>query len=411
MKNYNIINIIRNLSFGILILSSLFFVACEDDNDGTYKMTKGLPEVYYVRLSNPDLADSLLIGAFMEQSICLIGNNLTSIQEVYFNDQKAVLNQNFITSEVLMVTVPKTIPEDVTNKIYMVTENKDTVDYNFKVLVPSPIIGSMKCEYVIDGDIAVINGDYFLDDPNIPLKVVFAGNVQANDIISITKNEIQVRVPEGSQEGPVTITSLYGSGRSSFYFRDSRGIFLDMDRTTAAGSWNPGNYANTNPDGIDGNYQLFEGTLKSWGTWSSAFFFHYWGKEDVSTLDPTKSVLKFEFNCLNPWLGIPMFMMFEPEVGPDGRNPYIDDGDFKPAQCHWKPYADTGSYQTDGWITVTIPLTEFKYNTGESENDRKVTTFTGMRSFFMGFWGALPDGIDSNDIKMCVDNIRIVPTE
>ena len=39
-------------------------------------------------------------------------------------------------------------------------------------------------------------------------------------------------------------------------------------------------------------------------------------------------------------------------------NGYIADGTTPRAWDHGK----TGSYQTDGWVTISIPLTEFKYD-------------------------------------------------
>lgn len=63
---------------------------------------------------------------------------------MYFNDQKAILNTSFMTKKnTLLVDVPGTIPSTVTNKIYMITNGNDTVNYDFKVLVPGPVISSM----------------------------------------------------------------------------------------------------------------------------------------------------------------------------------------------------------------------------------------------------------------------------
>lgn len=97
----------------------------------------------YVRVPDPAAADSLLTGAYMANTICLVGENLRSVYELYFNDQKAILNTSYITDHTLMVDVPKEIPSVVTDKIYMVTKAKDTIDYDFKVLVPAPTVNSI----------------------------------------------------------------------------------------------------------------------------------------------------------------------------------------------------------------------------------------------------------------------------
>ena len=61
-----------------------------------------------------------------------------------------------------MVDVPKEIPSVVTDKIYMVTKAKDTIDYDFKVLVPAPTVNSISCEFAKPGSEVTLIGDYFL---------------------------------------------------------------------------------------------------------------------------------------------------------------------------------------------------------------------------------------------------------
>ena len=118
MKRYNINHLSRLLLLVTVALIGTTFHSCEEYPDA-YESTDGVPEVVYVRLPAPESADSLITAAFMENTIVLVGNNLTSIKEIYFNDQKAVLNTSFITANTLFVNVPKTIPTAVTNKIYM----------------------------------------------------------------------------------------------------------------------------------------------------------------------------------------------------------------------------------------------------------------------------------------------------
>jgi hypothetical protein len=71
------------------------------------------------------------VEASLKSIICLVGDNLTSIKELYFNDQKAQLNTSYITSHTMIVQIPDNIPEEVSDKIYMVTAAQDTVEYGF----------------------------------------------------------------------------------------------------------------------------------------------------------------------------------------------------------------------------------------------------------------------------------------
>ena len=135
MKNNRYIN---GLFTVVLVAAGFLAVACEDEPD-KYEIAGGSPTLKYISVPDPVAADSLLTGASMANTICLVGENMRSVYELYFNDQKAILNTSYITDNTLIVDVPKEIPAVVTDKIYMVTKSRDTVDYDFKVLVPAPV--------------------------------------------------------------------------------------------------------------------------------------------------------------------------------------------------------------------------------------------------------------------------------
>ena len=187
MKKLTIKSTAQLLFLFLAVCTGLSLTSCQEDPD-KFVSTDGNPEVFYVRATAPESADSLIVASYMDNVICLVGNNLRSIRELYFNDQKAVLNTSFITDHTLIVSVPKTIPATVTNKIYMVS-SVDTVSYDFSVLVPSPVVRSMSCEYAHVGDQATLYGDYFIDDSNVPLTISMAGNVPVTEITSIEKNK------------------------------------------------------------------------------------------------------------------------------------------------------------------------------------------------------------------------------
>ena len=85
-----------------IIIAGFSMAACEDEPD-KYEVAGGLPTVKYIRLPLPQVADSLLSGAYMANTVCLVGDNLRSIYELYFNDQKAVLNTSYITDHTLLI--------------------------------------------------------------------------------------------------------------------------------------------------------------------------------------------------------------------------------------------------------------------------------------------------------------------
>lgn len=317
-------------------------VSCEDQPD-KFELTSGKPVVKYIRPAGAATSDSLLTGAYLDNLICLVGDNLTSIHELYFNDQKAILNTSYITDHTLLIAVPGGIPDVVTNKIYMVTKDGDTVDYDFNVLVPGPSVRSMSCEYAPAGSEATIYGDYFIDDPNVPLTISLAGNVNvpSENITSISKTAIKFIVPDNAPAGYLNVNTIYGTGRSAFQFRDSRNILFDWDGShgglTTGHGWRNGVIhepgADAGIEAIDGNYLYFGGADilgDIGGTWAEdQFCINYW-PEPAAGFPALKDLpdfaemladygvdnLQVKFECFvpssNPWSSAALQVMFTP---------------------------------------------------------------------------------------------------
>lgn len=404
------IKIKKLVSLATLLLVTLFsatlFQACEKSETDS-----GMPVVNYIRITNPDKSDSLVVSALMGNIIVLMGENLQDVNQIWFNDQQASVNTNLVTSTAIIVTVPDVIPGIVTNQMQLITSNKkDTLFVPFNVKVPGPQLDAMLCEYVPTGGTAVIKGNFFIDDPGSPLKVVFPGNIEGT-VTASTIHEIKVTVPPGSGVGPLQVKTIYGSTSSTFFFRDDRNIILDFDTKTAAGGWRSGDIKNS-PDPLSGNYVRFTGTMdgKSGATWNEdAFSFDYWpssnGRPDVPiyTGNLADAVIKFECNVVEPWQAGALQMIFT-TYSLANTNSYI--GDASIPRGIWIPWKATGSYKTDGWITVTIPLSEFKYAGDGSVCSNSFTTdmISGL-TFFL--WNGGVDGV-TGPITMYIDNIRVV---
>ncbi|HLW06202.1 MAG TPA: glycan-binding surface protein [Marinilabiliaceae bacterium] len=412
MKTLKIDNIAKFLFLFLAIGLGYILQSCDDDPD-KYESTGGVPEVFYIRMGNPEAADSLIEASYMETTICLVGNNLRSIREIYFNDQKAILNTSFITDHTLFVTIPKTIPTDVSNTMYMVAQ-KDTVKYPFSVLVPAPLVRKISNEYAHDNTEAILYGDYFIDDPSKPLTITMAGNIPVTEITSIEKTKVVFKVPEGAEKGYINVSSIYGTSRSKFQFRDDRGMILDWDNSNANGGWRAGNIRENDPvEGISGKYVYFAGDIpgdnSDWG--EDAFSFNLWGtangrpEGDLFDIDIETALLKFEINVPEAWSANALQMIFTP-WGTTGTNGYIADG--TTPRGLWYPWRETGSYTTDGWVTVSFPLKDFKYDhTGKELSVASPGNWGGL-TFFVYHGGV--EGTECSP-KICIDNIRVVPAE
>ncbi|MEA4917992.1 glycan-binding surface protein [Proteiniphilum sp.] len=359
----------------LLIFTASIFASCDREVSGKYEMTDGTPTVYYVRYQAKENAEQLLDGAFMGENIVIIGENLTSVQEVWFNNVKSLLNVNFITKNTLFVNVPKDLPSIRTDKLYLVTAKKDTVAYDFEVKIPAPILSRIKCEQVPEGGEVVLYGDYFLAT-DASLINVFIGDykVPTSDIVSFEKNKIVFKSPAKEIKGPVEVKTLYGnSGRSKDIFHDDRGLITGFEEGYVGGWGRPDQSKIQNdPElSISGNYVRIDGTtIGIDGAWvGGSVIINIWGEDNgvptgnLFPSDPATSTLKFEVNVLEPWSAGPMIFsffrqgQFEDYLWADGNA----SGGGMPRGV-WVPWLDSGSYISEGWETISIPLSEFKYN-------------------------------------------------
>lgn len=380
------------------LLSGLCLTSCESD-DGL----SADPVIHYIRVTDPAKADSLLVKANMGNLIAIIGENLGNVVEVWFNDLEATLVSTYITNRSIIVNVPNLPPQEINNKITLVTKDGRSFQFDFTVTVPPPVLRSILCEYVPDGGIVVLKGDFFFEP-----EVFFTDNLKA-EVVSNTQTEIRVKVPAGSASGPITVKTLFGSVKSSFHFRDTRGIFWNFDNLPGGG-WRPGNLQNTNPDGVSGNYALLTGKLNSSWDWvDSHLEIDLWGQSGGRPQGPlwqggtAGKALRFEAYVINDWSGGYMQLIFSPWSN-SGNSVNTDN---TIAKGHWKPWQDTqsGSYKTDGWITVTVPLSEFIYNHSREINNLTLKYPENCGSLTVFVWGPITAPCD---VKIAVDNFRVV---
>ena len=395
----------------VALLTSILFHACQKDEKGG----GAIPVISYIRITDPLKSDSLVSHAFMGSTIAIMGQNLQDVNEIWFNNQKAFVNFSFVTSSTIIVTIPNVIPSVVTNKLLLINSNKtDTLKYSFGVDVPPPFLSGMLCEYVADGATAVIQGNFFIDDPSSPLKVFFPGNLEGT-ITDVTINQIKVTVPSGVGVGTIQVKSLYGSTRSTFYFRDDRNIILDYDTRTTAGSWRGGTIK-SDANSLKGNYMMLKGQLDdnvgSEDFTGGGFVSELWSdangrpQANFFTGSPADYLFKFEAN-VKVWTGAYLNICFGPwasSVSPYQNQLYWSDVN---ARGLWKAWegTSTGSFTTDGWITVTIPMSDIKFN-----KDFGTMAFDPTKAGSLTFWMKGPSATSGakSDIEIYFDNVRIV---
>lgn len=433
--------------FGFAILTATAgFTGCNDQPD-KFEMSEGIPTIKYIRLTDPSKADSLLNQAYMETTICLVGDNLRSIHKMWFNDQQAILNTSLITDHTLIVDIPSKIPDDITNKIYIETRDGENLDYDFTVLVPDPVITSLHNEWVKPGEEAVMYGRYFVDDPNFPIEITMPGNIKVphDNITSFSETEIHFIVPIECDgiSGQINLSTMYGSSRSPFYFHDERGMLFDFDGISPLNftdnCWHA-KAAIEDENSLSGAYIQFGDGSQTMddSTWDDGnFFAEYWAgtwdsvypaygqgmllSDLVDFTDWQNMSLKFEMQVpsSNPWSAAAMQIVIA--SGPqihiwEASWNFFHGGDAGDATLEapralYRPWqsAPNGDFHTDGeWITVTIPLTAFAY---DYEGGATLNPITGPESFGSFQISVVGGGITTE--KECnpiirIDNIRAV---
>lgn len=403
----------------VIVLSLVVFIACEEQDGISLEDPNGTPSILYVRVSNPDQSDSLLVRADLGTEIVLIGENLGGIREVWFNDRQAVLDPVWVSNRSIFVQVPSIAPGTVNNQITLVDASSDTLTHPFEVSISPPQILTAVNEWPRAGENLVITGNFFFE----PATITYSGGV-TGELVSVSQQRIEFTVPDGATEGPVTVTTNFGEVESGFHLWDSRNIILNFD------DLNPNGWRIGNPEAvegqIDGNYNAFRANLAAnirdegpGAPAASSMLFHYWGGGDAARTGNfypdypgayRDHVLKFEAR-VDQWFGGHLNICL---ASPDhvDNNQEIWSNDLN-ARAIWAPWSEENTeFSTDGeWITVVIPFTDFHYRI---DGDDSGITYTGGQDFIESAAGSLsmwligsPENTD-NPVEFHIDNIRVV---
>lgn len=358
------------------------------------------PFINYIRVTNPASSDSLLASAGQGQMIAIMGGNLSSVNQVWFNDQKSNLVPTFVTNTTVITRVPSQIPTVITNKMKLIFANGDSLLYDFSVDISKPLIDHVRSEYVNEGDSLFLYGNYFYT----PLTVTFTGGAQG-EVLTVASDaqSMAIKVPAGAQPDPITVTTNFGEKVSDFWFRDNRNIIASFDIPLVNGIWHANDVVASDPSitNISNKFlRVNKGALSAWpylevyeGTQGSDLSVETKNIPEEAFVNPDNYSLKFEINTLASVSGANMRLYLGDDNGCCG-------GDFGTARNNiyyvWAPNLSTNGK----WITVTIPWTEIY-----SANKQFAFSSSGygMAIYFHG-----PNPANYN---FGIDNMRVVPNK
>jgi hypothetical protein len=396
---FKIIKRFKNIIY-LMGLSVLILVSCEKETPDILAEKDGPAVISYVRVTNPNASDSLLVSAFMGSLITIVGDNLGDTKEICFNDQKALLQPNFVTDKTIIVNVPSTVPVKVTDNMRLVFSDKSELIHPFKIRVPEPIIKGVKAEFVAEGDIMELSGDFFFNP-----KVIFAGGIQGT-VVSSEKTKMSVRVPAGAKPGPISVQTSFGKTNSKFIFRDDRNIIVNFDdkqcETWTAAYSSQAPLLSVKP--VDGVYAYFKNDKHGAWSWTNSMTMQYWaprgrGRVPVARGNVNDLVFKMEVNVPVEWKDVRMEIFPAPYGESEGRS------DSRSGIYRWQPFSN-GPFKTDGWITIEIPMSEFVFNTENDNPTRKIEDISALSNFTMMSFGPANSTVP---IAIAFDNLRIVP--
>ena len=421
----------------LLAAAALGFASCEDYPDA-FELADGVPTVQYVRYADRDV---LIEQAYMGEVVCFVGENLCSVRELFFNDQKAVLNTSFMTANTLVAAVPGNLPKVKTDKVYMITKGQDTLTVDFKVMMPAPQIKSMSCEFQAPGTDVTVYGNYFAE----PMTITFEDGAgpAVTSFKSISMTEVTFTIPADAKPGKIKIETESGLARSPFSYYDfCDGLITDFDGTTdiVPQGWNfSGEYKSEG--GILGNYVELKSAsaMSPDGAWNEDFKIDFWcgnwkGDPMGITSGPGVPIcniidfsnfqnmaLKFELYIpsSNPWMAGAMQLIFcssDKAANESWQNNTFlhtsaTEGGLDLCRGLYRPWETTGSFDTgDKWITVTVPFSEFTYNADGTSGAVPLAKPEDFATFVIWPWSGGVIGTECTPVFR-IDNLRAVPAK
>ena len=159
----NKIGNVRLLAFLLAFCGLCVMVSCQDDEGGG-----GIPVIHYLRVTNPELADSTFTDVNPGTMIVVVGENLDGVMKVFINDQEVSFNSNYNTSTSLILTVPAELEltganPELKGELRIETSHGTAV-FAMHVLSPAPFITRIATQYPVNpGDEVTLIGENFYE--------------------------------------------------------------------------------------------------------------------------------------------------------------------------------------------------------------------------------------------------------
>jgi hypothetical protein len=387
----------------VLLVLVTGFAACEKDKDIK-------PAITRLRAISPSPNDSTLTLAGPGQTVVIQGRGFTSTTQIFFNGYPTPFNSALLADDNIVVTIPADMPfasldPAQLNTVKVVTRNGEAV-LSFPVVPPPAVLLSASNENALAGARITIRGNnlFFVE------KVIFPGGIAVTTNLTTVASgtSVEVTVPAGiTQAGPLQIMTKSGTGTSVFLFNDyATGMITNFDNINNF-SWgctirddaglfpgNHGKYAHLQQDGITGN---------NWDWWNGKRGMMTNAKDWLPASElgnPAGNyAMKFDIYVKEPWAtGVLL-------IGPPPNDAWG-------YMYRYEPWKTQPGFKTNGWITVTVPLSEFRKKSasgteGAGDQAAKVSDVIGGIDEIAKFMFVNDTGTPIAKLDLAIDNVRV----
>ncbi|HTE26648.1 glycan-binding surface protein [Flavitalea sp.] len=402
----------RNIIKAIFVIAPvlLFLYSCKKDSNASAP-----PVIEFVRLVDSTKRDSTFTSSLTGQQILIHGQNLGGVQQILFNDMPASFNTALVTNTDIIVVVPATAPTEATNpnvsnKIRLITESGEA-SYDFKLVPPTPGITSVSNEMAFAGEVITIKGSVFY---NLE-KVVFPGNLNGTNLQVIDTATLRVTVPNGiTTVGTIQVVGKYGIGENPniiFNGVSQPGMLANFEDGDPQFGWawwggiktnssvdfpgNRGNYIRIKPAAaINANDGGWYSDNRAVNVAEASWI------PESNLNDPIGDyLLKFEVFIKTPWK--------------NGTILIRNEGSWK-YTARYAPWLNSpnGTYSNSGWVTVSIPLTEFRTKANDVDGSgspaSSLSELLGNGKREVGFMLINDSSTPIAAFDAAFDNVRVV---
>ncbi|HEY9049019.1 MAG TPA: glycan-binding surface protein [Ohtaekwangia sp.] len=334
----------------------------------TYEIiVTGTPIIVNVRNTDGEMIDRV----FPEQQINIVGVNLSNATNIRFQGIAADLSTVVYTDSSTIVQVPANLSGGDASLVNTISYTTGIGTGNFSIrIVGPPIITSISHEIPQEGEAVYLYGYNFVSVESI----TFAGVTISSFEESEDGNSVKFVSPKLTESGTVTVVTPGGTFSTAFKVNDIG--FINAGGLGILGNLEWGDYfswqwwggsvdlwssdPNTtgwppyNADyGIGtGQYITYKSVALKAGEGSDGNAIrlgeYAWVPSGNLNDSGDKWAFKFEINVTKPWNGGTLCIR-------------TDKGDYLALYEPWKISAkESAAFTTDGWQTVTIPLSSFR---------------------------------------------------